>query len=148
LSSSWAGWGRVGKSQAGLPAGIISTMPPPDARPFTGLRDLVERATRTVSRRSTPLARVGGYGHLLAVLHELTVMVTAERDAAPAEVLRGSDHGSHRALAKELGISRQRVDQLALISAVGGHARSAPGVGRPPTPAKRRPKSRCRDRTA
>jgi transposase IS116/IS110/IS902 family protein len=52
------------------------------------------------------------------------VGVTAERDAALAEVLTGPDAPSHRELADEVGISRQRVDQLAKIAAAGGRPRS------------------------
>ena len=110
---------------------------PTDDRTWAALRQFVERATRTISRRTKDVNQARGYSELLAVLHELTVMVTAERDQAIAGVLAAGDT-SHAALATELGVSRQRIDQLAIIAADGGRTRTAPGIGARPATRRRR----------
>jgi hypothetical protein len=90
---------------------------------FSRVSDAVTKVIRRLARRRDALDRAAGYGELLAALHEQVVTVTAERDAALVELLRAPAHPSHRSLATDLGLSRQRVDQLATIAARGGRAR-------------------------
>lgn len=83
----------------------------------------VRQAEQRHAHLTTPLERAVAYGQLLQALGELVAEVTAERDAALIEVLTQHSHPSHRRLARELGLSRQRVDQLAAIVTRGGRPR-------------------------
>jgi hypothetical protein len=69
------------------------------------------------------LERATEYGELIAVLQEQVTAVTAERDAALMEVLSTPGRPSNRQLATRLGLSAQRVDQLAAIARQGGRPR-------------------------
>lgn len=81
--------------------------------------EAIARATRRIGRRADPLERAVEYGELIAVLQEQVSLVAAERDAAITEVLGTVPGMSHRRLAARLGISAQRVDQLAKIARAG-----------------------------
>lgn len=83
----------------------------------------VRPAEQRHSRLATPLERAVAYGRLLQALGGHVTEVTAERDAALIEVLSQDTHPSHRRLALDLGLSRQRVDQLAAITTRGGRPR-------------------------
>jgi hypothetical protein len=83
----------------------------------------VRQAEQRHARLATPLERAAAYGRLLQALGEHVAEVTAERDAALIEVLSQDTHPSHRRLALDLGLSRQRVDQLAAIATRGGRPR-------------------------
>lgn len=76
--------------------------------------DAVRRELADLLRStSDPLARASLLSGLLAEIGDQVNEVTAERDRALLKLLAREDHPSHRALARELGMSRQRVDQLA-----------------------------------
>lgn len=75
------------------------------------------------ARLATPLERAVAYGWLLQALGQHVTEVTVERDAALTGVLSQDTHASHRQLALDLGLSRQRVDQLAAIATCGGRSR-------------------------
>lgn len=85
--------------------------------------EAIARATRRIGRRADPLERAVEYGELIAVLQEHVSLVAVERDAAITEVLSTVPGPSHRRLANRLGISAQRVDQLAKIARSGGRPR-------------------------
>jgi hypothetical protein len=90
---------------------------------YTAIEVAVQRAASRHKQIRDALAQAAAYGRLLAALHDQVVAVTAERDAALIEVLAEPDHPSHRALSRDLALSRQRVDQLAAIAARGGRPR-------------------------
>ena len=99
-------------------------MPPRTRRdPFQDLIDEVRRLERDAVAEADPGARARALSRLLAVMAEQVVAVAAERDQAVIELLSAEGHRSHRALSKELGVSRQRVDQLARYAAAGGRPR-------------------------
>ena len=99
----------------------------PDPDPLASVRRSIAAAQRRAARDRDPLGQARAYGALLATLQEQVMAVTAERDAALMRLLGGSAPPSHRQLAAELGMSRQRVDQLARIAAGGGRERSLHG---------------------
>ncbi len=84
--------------------------------------EAIARTMRRIGRRADPLERAVEYGELIAVLQEQVSLVAAERDSAITELLAAVPGMSHRQLAARLGISAQRVDQLAKI-ARGGRPR-------------------------
>jgi hypothetical protein len=86
--------------------------------------EAIARASRRVGRRADPLERALGYGELIAELQDQVSLVAAERDAAITEVLATVPGMSHRRLAARLGVSAQRVDQLAKIARAGGRPRA------------------------
>jgi hypothetical protein len=94
------------------------------AEAFVALRAAVVSAQRRLVRRRDPVDRLRGYVDLLELMEELKLALTAERDAVLKQVLRSRDAPSNSRLAAELGLSRQRVDQLARIVAAGGRRRS------------------------
>lgn len=83
----------------------------------------IVRTSRRVSRHRDALERAIEYGELIGVLQEQVKAVTAERDAALIEVLSSPGRPSNRQLAARLGLSAQRVDQLAAIARQGGRPR-------------------------
>jgi len=85
--------------------------------------EAIARTTRRIGRRADPLERAVEYGELIAVLQEQVSLVAAERDLAITKVLATVPGMSHRQLATQLGISAQRVDQLAKIARAGGRPR-------------------------
>jgi hypothetical protein len=93
---------------------------------YPALARAVHAAERRHSQLTSPLEQAVAYGKLLRALGEHVAAVTAERDAALIEVLEQEGHPSHRNLARNLGLSRQRVDQLAAIAARGGRPRRDP----------------------
>lgn len=80
---------------------------------FPLLAQAVVDALRESADNPEPLGVARGCGALLEALHQQVLIVQARRDAALLEVLRSPLSVSHYALARELGVSRQRVDQLA-----------------------------------
>lgn len=86
--------------------------------------EAIARTTRRIGRGSDPLERAVQYGELIAALQEQVSLIAAERDAAITEVLATVPGMSHRQLAARLGISAQRVDQLAKIARAGGRPRA------------------------
>jgi len=98
--------------------------------PYAALARAVTAAVHTAMRRPDPYTRTRALTDLLAALHEQTVAVTAERDALLIAVLAEQGRPSNRALAADLGLSRQRIDQLAAHARVGGRPRTV-------TPARR-----------
>lgn len=97
-----------------------------DDHDYRALARAVHAAERRHTQLAPPLERAVAYGNLLRALGEHVAAVTAERDAALIEVLGQEGHPSHRNLARNLGLSRQRVDQLAAIAARGGRPRRDP----------------------
>ncbi len=93
---------------------------------YSALARVVRAAEQRHAQLPSPLERAVSYGRLLRALGEHVAAVTAERDAALIEVLEQEGHPSHRNLARNLGLSRQRVDQLAAIAARGGRPRRDP----------------------
>jgi hypothetical protein len=93
---------------------------------YPALARAVHAAERRHAQLTSPLERAVSYGKLLRALGEHVAAITAERDAALIEVLGQEGHPSHRNLARNLGLSRQRVDQLAAIAARGGRPRRDP----------------------
>jgi len=89
----------------------------------TAVARTVAAATRTAMRRPDTFARTRALTDLLAELHAQVVAVTAERDALLIELLGQQPRPSNRALAADLGLSRQRVDQLAAHARAGGRPR-------------------------
>lgn len=95
---------------------------------YSALARVVHAAEQRHAQLTSPLERAVSYGRLLRALGEHVAAVTAERDAALIEVLEQEGHPSHRNLARNLGLSRQRVDQLAAIAARGGRPRRDPDI--------------------
>ena len=95
----------------------------PASQDYPALVRAVEAAARRHERIADPLVRAQAYARLLAALGEQVAWVAGDRDAALIEVLGEPAHPSHRALSGELGLSRQRVDQLARIARAGGRPR-------------------------
>ena len=83
----------------------------------------IMRTSRRVGRRRDALERAIEYGELIGVLQDQVKAVTAERDAALIDVLSMPGRPSNRQLATRLGLSAQRVDQLAAIARQGGRPR-------------------------
>jgi hypothetical protein len=99
-------------------------MPAADRDAAAGkLAAAVQAAQAAIARLPGRHERVRGYGELLAALAEQTLAVTAERDRELIELLGQQPRPSNRALAEELGMSRQRVDQLARHVRAGGRPR-------------------------
>lgn len=90
---------------------------------YPALVRAVEAATGKAARIVDPLERARALTALLAALGHETTLVTGDRDAAVAELLGSGSHPSHRALSRDLGLSRQRVDQLAAHGRRGGRPR-------------------------
>ena len=90
---------------------------------YPALARSVTTAYNKHARIANPLERTVAYSELLRALQEQIEIVSAERDAALVEVLAAATHPSHRALARDLHLSRQRVDQLAAIARRGGRRR-------------------------
>lgn len=90
---------------------------------YPGLVRVVNAVAQWHERIADPLERARAYAKLLAALGEQMAWVTAERDTALIDVLTADAPPSHRALSGNLGLSRQRVDQLARIAWVGGRPR-------------------------
>ena len=67
-----------------------------------------------------PAARARAHARLLTLLQDQVLHVAAVRDAALAELVLARPAASNRALAAELNISRQRVDQLKRHVRAGG----------------------------
>jgi hypothetical protein len=84
------------------------------------LRRAVGTALEHANSRSTPRDRARAQAGLLGLLQDLVVSVTAARDTALAELLLSQPEASNRALAKQLNLSRQRVDQLKRHIRAGG----------------------------
>lgn len=94
------------------------------AGPYDAIGRTVAAAARAATRTGDDLTKTRRLTELLAALHEQVVAVTAERDAVLTTVLAQQPRLSNRALASDLGLSRQRVDQLAAQSRAGGRPRS------------------------
>ena len=84
------------------------------------LRRALFLALDHANSRSTPRDRARAQAALLGLLQDLVVSVTAARDTALAEMLVNQPDASNRALAKQLNLSRQRVDQLKRHVRAGG----------------------------
>ena len=99
-------------------------MPPSSKRdPFESLIAEVRRLEGLAVGDADAGARARALSQLISVLADQVMAVTAERDQAILELLSAEGHLSHRALSKELGVSRQRVDQLARYAEAGGRPR-------------------------
>lgn len=94
-----------------------------DDTEYPVLAGVVHDAQQRNAQLASPIDRAVAYGRLLRALGEHVAAVTADRDAALIELLGQEKHPSHRSLARDLGLSRQRVDQLAAIAARGGRPR-------------------------
>lgn len=95
----------------------------PASAGYPALARAVEAAARRHGRVKDPLERARALSVLLEALAEQVNWVTAERDAALIELFRSAEYPSHRALSTDLGLSRQRVDQLARHTRAGGRPR-------------------------
>lgn len=82
------------------------------------LADAVAAGTAAAGLTADAQITAQACAQLLAVLHEQVMHVTAHRDAALTELLREQPNASNSQLARQLNMSRQRVDQLK------GHLRS------------------------
>jgi hypothetical protein len=98
---------------------------------YPALARAVEVAARRHDRIRDPLERARALSQVLAALSEQVNWVTADRDTALIDVFESGTH-----LSGDLGLSRQRVDQLAHIArAAGGPADADPGCHGPVVPA-------------
>jgi hypothetical protein len=84
------------------------------------LRQAVGLALDHANLRSTPGERARAQAALLTLLQDLVVSIAAARDKALAEMLVNQPDASNRSLAKQLNLSRQRVDQLKRHLQAGG----------------------------
>jgi hypothetical protein len=84
------------------------------------LRQAVGLALDHANSRSTPRDRARAQAALLTLLQDLVVSIAAARDEALAEMLVSQPQASNRSLAKQLNLSRQRVDQLKRHVQAGG----------------------------
>jgi hypothetical protein len=84
------------------------------------LQRAVGLALDHANSQSTPRDRARAQAGLLGLLQDLVISVTAARDTALAELLLSQPGASNRALAKQLNLSRQRVDQLKRHIRAGG----------------------------
>jgi hypothetical protein len=100
-------------------SGVIPVRRVP-AEDIVALRRAVSIALDRANSRSTPGDRARAQAGLLGLLQDLVVSVTAARDTALAEMLANQPGASNRALAKQLSLSRQRVDQLKRHVRAGG----------------------------
>jgi hypothetical protein len=98
-------------------------MPAADDVAAGELAAAVQAAQAAIGRLPERQERVRAYGELLAALGEQALAVTAERDRELIALLGQQPRPSNRALAEELGMSRQRVDQLARHVRAGGRPR-------------------------
>jgi hypothetical protein len=98
---------------------------PPEPADYPSLARAVEAVVRRHGRVTDPLERARALSALLEALGEQVNTVTAERDAALIELFQSGEYPSHRALSTDLGLSRQRVDQLARHGRAGGRPRRA-----------------------
>jgi hypothetical protein len=98
-------------------------MPAAERDAAEALAAAVRTVQADVGRLPGSYERVRAYGQLLAVLAEQVLAVTAERDRELLHLLEQQPRPSNRALADELGMSRQRVDQLARHVRAGGRPR-------------------------
>jgi hypothetical protein len=77
-------------------------------------------ALDNANSQSTPRDRARAQAVLLGLLQDLVISVAAARDTALAELLLSQPGASNRVLAKQLNLSRQRVDQLKRHVRAGG----------------------------
>jgi len=95
---------------------------------FAALVEAVAGALVEAVQDDDPVRVARECGQLLEALHQQVLTVQSARDSALMQVLKSSPTTSHYALARELGVSRQRIDQLAArVEATG--ARDADQVG-------------------
>jgi hypothetical protein len=99
--------------------------PPSASNEYATLVRAVEAAARRHNRIPDPLERARALSELLAALGKQMALVTGDRDAALIELFRAGNYLSHRALSRDVGLSRQRVDQLAAHARAGGRPRRA-----------------------
>jgi hypothetical protein len=92
------------------------------AEDVLALRRAVGTALDHANSRRTPRDRARAQAGLLGLLHDLVVSVAAARDDALAEMLANQPGASNRALAQQLNLSRQRVDQLKRHVRTGGRS--------------------------
>ena len=97
--------------------GWAGDLPPED---IVALQRAVSSALEHANSRDCPLDRARAQARLLGLLQDLVVSVTAARDLALADLLLSQPGASNRALAKQLNLSRQRVDQLKRHVRAGG----------------------------
>ena len=83
------------------------------------LAGVIAAAAAALSTEADPLARALGLGALIDRLQRHVEELARDRDGAITAVLTGPRPPSHRALARQLGISAQRVDQLARLARDG-----------------------------
>ena len=107
---------------------MTSAGPPPAL--YAALVRAVTAAVHAAMRRPDAYTRTRALTELLAAVHEQTVAVTAERDALLIDVLAEQGRPSNRALAADLGLSRQRIDQLAAHARAGGRPRTVAPAAR------------------
>lgn len=91
--------------------------------PFPALVRAVEAAAGRAGRITDPLERARAFTALLAALGHETTLVAGDRDAALSDLLASGSHPSHRALSRDMSLSRQRIDQLAAHGRRGGRPR-------------------------
>lgn len=92
-----------------------ATTPAPRS-PLARLQSSVLAAHQRASSRADRREQLREYNELLMALRECVDAVTNERDRVLTAVLRAKDAPSHMELAEELGVTRQRVDQLAKVT--------------------------------
>src|SRR5215218_4939735 len=90
------------------------------ARHRNALEAVVDTVLADASGTDGAVHRARVHAELLALLQAQVDHVTALRDHALAEIVQARPGASNRALAKELHLSRQRVDQLKRHLADGG----------------------------
>ena len=95
-----------------------------DAIDGDALDEAIAAARATIADAPDALGRAIAYGALIEWLQGQVTVVAEARDEAIMEILSGRAAPSHRALAQRLGVSPQRVDQLARVAREGRN----PGV--------------------
>lgn len=91
--------------------------PEAEATAFPAVARAVDAAVASNTAEDDPLSSVVALSELIEFLQVQVRVVTVRRDDLLAPLI--TEGTSHRQLAKKLGMSRQRIDQLAKIAAAG-----------------------------
>lgn len=109
--------GRLSLPHHGNAAGYNRTVPTQPTDPRAALSVIVDRARARARRLDDAVARTRALGEVIAALQEQVDEVASDRDAALVELLAAGR--SRRSLAREFGLSHQRVAQLAILAGQG-----------------------------